>query len=89
MQGIGQPEPRDLLLFGREHGHDAADGRGGVWRVQGRDQQMPGLSRFHRGVDGLRVSHLADEHHVGVLAQRGPQAKAEIIGVRPNLALRH
>ena len=39
--------------------------------------------------DRFGISHLADEDHVGVLAQDAPQGDPEVIGVDADLALGH
>ena len=48
---------------------------------------MAGLGRGERGCDRLEVAHLADEDHVGVLAERCAQALGEARRVEPDLAL--
>ena len=60
---------------------------GGVLRVQRREHEVAGLGRGQRGRDRLEVAHLADEDHVGVLAQRGLQAEREALRVGAELAL--
>ena len=47
---------------------DAVEGLGGVVRVHGREDEVAGLGDGERGGDGVDVSHLADEEHIGVLA---------------------
>jgi hypothetical protein len=42
---------------------------------------MPCFRGFHGRVDGLGVAHLADQHDVGVLAQRRAQPGAEIVRI--------
>ena len=41
-----------------------------------RERQVPGLGDAQRRLDRLEVAHLADEHDVGVLAQRRAQRRA-------------
>ena len=48
---------------------------------------MPRLGRRERRLDGLLVAHLADENHVGVLAQDPAERALEGGGVHPDLAL--
>ena len=48
---------------------------------------MPGLGGGERGADRLEVAHLADQDHVGVLAERGAQRLAEAGRVDADLAL--
>ena len=61
-----------FLLLGREELDHAADGLGGVDRVQRREHEVAGLRRLQRGLCGLGVAELADQDRVGVLAQRTP-----------------
>ena len=85
----GELEPDLRLLVRREHRDDARDGLGGVDRVQGRHDQVAGLGRRERGLDGLEVAHFADQDDVRVLAQRGAQRGREAVGVDADLALVH
>ncbi len=48
---------------------------------------MAGLGRVERGLDRLVVAHLADQDHVGILAQRGAQGEGERLRVDLDLAL--
>jgi hypothetical protein len=67
-----------------DHTVDALHGRVGVQR--GEDQ----VTRFRdgqRGLDRLEIAHLADQHHVGVLAQHVLERLLEAGGVVPDLAL--
>ena len=52
-----------------------------------RERQVAGLGDAQRRLDRLEVAHLADEHDVGVLAQRGAQRVREALGVAVHLAL--
>ena len=88
LERLREAHPRDLLLLGREHRHQAADGRCRVRRVQRRDDEMPRLGGLQRGFDRLHVPHLADQDDVRVLPQRGAKARREVIGIHPDLALR-
>ena len=56
-------------------------------RVQGAEDEVAGLGGGDRGRDRLEVAHLAEEDHVGVLAQRGPERVAEARRVGADLAL--
>ena len=76
-----------VLLVGREHVDDAVDRLGRVLRVQGGEHEVAGLGRGQRGRDRLQVAHLADEDHVGVLAQGGLQRGREALRVGAQLAL--
>ena len=60
---------------------------GASWVCRVAEHQVAGLGGGQRGGDGLQVAHLADEDHVGVLAQRGAQALGEARGVAAQLAL--
>ncbi len=48
---------------------------------------MTGLGGRDRGADRLEVAHLADQDHVGVLAQHVLQGLREAVCVRPDLSL--
>ena len=54
-----------------------------VLRVQRGEHEVAGLGRGQRGRDRLEVAHLADEDHVGVLAQRGLQRRREVWASAP------
>ena len=75
------------LLLGREHVDDAVDRLRRVLGVERREHEVAGLGRGDRGADRLEVAHLADEDHVGVLAQRRLQRVAEAGRVGAELAL--
>ena len=49
--------------------------------------QVPGLGDAQRRFDRLEVAHLADQDHVRVLAEAGPQGVGEGVRVRVKLAL--
>ena len=66
-----------LLLLGREDVDDAVDRRRRALRVQRAEDEVAGLGGGQRGRDRLEVAHLADEDHVGVLAERGAQRVGE------------
>ena len=72
---------------GGEHVDDAVDRLGGVLGVQRGEHEVAGLGRGQRGGDRVEVAHLADEDHVGVLAQRGLQGIGEALCVGAQLAL--
>ena len=75
------------LLLGGEDVDDAVDRGRRALGVQRREHEVPGLGCGERGRDRLEVAHLADEDHVGVLAQRGAQAVGERRRVLADLAL--
>ena len=45
--------------------------------MQGRQDEVPGQGGLHGDASGLDVANLADEDHVGVLAQDGPESGGE------------
>ena len=51
------------------------------------EDRVAGLRRGQRGHDRLEVAHLAEEDHVGVLAQRAAESLGEADRVRAELAL--
>jgi hypothetical protein len=55
--------------------------------VQRGEDEVAGLGRGQGGGDGVEVAHLADEDHVGVLAQGGLEGQPEGRGVGADLAL--
>ena len=60
---------------------------GGALRVQRGEDEVAGLGRGQRGRDRLEVAHLAEQDHVGVLAERGAERLGEAAGVGADLAL--
>ena len=76
-----------LLLVRREDGDDAVDGLGRVQRVERREHEVARLGREQGGFDRLEVAHLADQDHVGVLAQGGAHGVGERPRVGRHLAL--
>ena len=52
-----------------------------------REDEVAGLGRLERGLRGLLVAELADQDHVGVLAQHAPKRLLEGLGVEADLAL--
>jgi hypothetical protein len=67
-----------LLLLRCKDVDDAVDRRRRALRVQGAEDEVPGLRSGERGGDRLEVAHLADEDHVGVLAERAFNASAKL-----------
>ena len=55
--------------------------------MQRAEDEMTRLRCGERGGDGLEVAHLADEDHVGVLAQRSLERFGERRRIRSDLAL--
>ena len=49
---------------------------------------MPGVRRLEGGVQGFRVPDLADQDHVGILAQHVPERGSEGERVAADLPLR-
>ena len=70
----GQLDPDLGLPLGREHVDDAVERRRRVVGVQRGEHEVTGLGDGQRGGDALGVAHLAHEHDVGVLAERGAEA---------------
>ena len=87
LQGDRELRPHLALLLGREDVDDPVDGLRGRLGVQGGEDEVAGLGRGQRGGDRLQVAHLADQDHVGVLAQGGAQAEGEVGRVGADLAL--
>ena len=79
--------PDLVLLLGREDVDDPVDRLGGRLGVQGREHEVAGLRRGQRGRDRLQVAHLADQDHVGVLAQGRLERPGEVDRVGADLAL--
>ena len=75
------------LLVGGEDVDDAGERLRGVVGVQRGEDQVAGLGDGQREPDRLQVAHLADQQHVGVLAQRRAQRVGERRGVGADLAL--
>ena len=76
-----------FLLVGREAIKDAVDSLGGIIRVQGREHQMTGLGSRDNGPDGLRITHLSNHDHVGVLTHGVAQGLPEADRVGTHFAL--
>ncbi len=87
LQRDGELDAHLTLLVGGEHVDDAVDRLRGVLRVQRGEDQVTGLGGGQGRGDRLEVAHLADQDHVGVLAQRGLQGVAEAVRVGAELAL--
>ena len=76
-----------LLLERREEVDDPVHRLGGVGGVQRRDHEVAGLGRRQRRPHRLGVAHLADEDHVGVLAQHPAHGRGVVDGVGADLPL--
>ena len=59
------------------HVDQAGHGPGGVVRVQGAEDQVPGEGRLDGHIGRLRVADLPDEDDVGRLPEHGPQDAGE------------
>ena len=70
-----------LLRLGEELDH-AADRLGGVDRVQRREHEVARLGCLQRGLSRLGVAQLADQDHVGVLAQCAAKRLHEVAWCR-------
>ena len=86
-QHAGEDRADHFLLLGREELDDASARLGRVDGVERRENQVARLGGLQSDLRRLGVAELADEDHVGVLAQRAPQRLAERRGVEPDLAL--
>ena len=67
----GELGPNLRLLMGREDVDDAVDRLGRRVRMERREGQMARLRNTKRGFDSLEVTHLTDEHDVGIFTQCG------------------
>ena len=76
-----------MLEVGREEVDDPVDRLGRVERVHGGEHEVAGLGGGERRAHGLLVAHLADQDHVGVLAQDAPHRAGEALRVGADLAL--
>ena len=75
------------LLVGGEDVDDAVDGLGRGVGVQGAEGEVAGLGDPQGRLDRLEVAHLADQHHVRVLAQGALEGVGEGVGIGVQLAL--
>ena len=87
LQRRGELDAHLVLLLGGEDVDDAVDRLRRALSVQRREDEVAGLGGGQRGADRLEVAHLADEDHVGVLAERGAQGLGERRRVGADLAL--
>ncbi len=86
-EDAGKDRADQLLLGGREELDHPADRLGGVGRVHGREDEVARLGGCERRFGRLGVAELADQDHVGVLAQTAAQGLGERGGVEPDLTL--
>ena len=77
-----------LLLLGRELVDDAVHRARRARGVQRAEHEVARLGGGDRGGDRLEVAHLAEQDHVGVLAQRAADRLGERRDVGADLALR-
>ena len=87
LEHAGEDRAHLRLLRRREELDQPAERLGRVDRVHRREHEMAGLGGLERRLGGLAVAQLADQDHVGVLAQHAPEGLVERLGVDPNLAL--
>ena len=87
LQGDRELSAHLPLLLRREDVDDPVHGLGGRLGVQGGEDEVAGLGRGQRRGDRLQIAHLADQDHVGVLAQGGAKAEGEVRRVGADLAL--
>ncbi len=76
-QDAGEDRAHLRLLDRREELDQAADRLGRVDRVHRREDEVAGLGGLQRRLGGLAVAQLADQDHVGVLAEHAPQRLGE------------
>ena len=86
-QARGELRARLALLGLGERVDHAIDRTDRVRCVERREHEVPGLGRGERRGDRVAVAQLAEQDHVGCLAQRGAQAGRERRHVRAELAL--
>src|SRR5690242_8072492 len=55
--------------------------------MQGAEGEVAGLGNPQCGLNRFKVSHFADEHHVGIFTKGGSQGVAEGLGIGVHLAL--
>ena len=84
-----QPRADACLVRRLEGADDAIDGFRGVNGVQRRKDQVAGFGGGQRNLDRLAVAHLADQDHLGRLAQGRAQRGGERRRVAVQLALMH
>ena len=90
----GRQRARELeadlaLALGGEHVDDAVERLRRVVGVQRRQHEVTGLGEGQRDRDALGITHLTDEHDVGVFTQRRAQRAFERLRVDADLALVH
>ena len=66
---------------------DAVDRLGRAVRVQRRERQVTGFGDRQAGLNRFQIAHLADQHDVGILAQRVLERCGEALRVAADLAL--
>src|SRR6266481_1657517 len=77
------------LLVSRKDVDDTVDGRRRRVGVQRAEGQVAGLGNTQGGLDGFQVAHFADQDHIGIFAECGPQRVADALGIGMQLALVH
>ena len=55
--------------------------------MQRAEGQVAGFRDAQRRFDGFQIAHFADQHHVGIFAERGAQGVGEALGVGVQFAL--
>src|SRR5262249_41849677 len=73
--------------FAREQVQNTADGAGRAAGVNGSEHQVPGFGRVNGRHKRFLVAHFADQHDVGIFADRVLHADAEIDHVGAGFAL--
>ncbi len=86
-EGFGKGRANLVLLLGRKDVDDTIHGLRGVRGVQRAEDQMTGAGRDQRQLDRLKVTQLADEDYVRILAQRSTEGGGEGLGVDADFAV--
>jgi hypothetical protein len=89
LEDLRQDDPHLLLLVGGKAVDEAVDRLGGGVRMEGAEDEEAGLGGVEGHPHRLQVAQLADEDHVGVLAERGLQGGRERRRVGAELAVGH
>src|SRR5918993_5868234 len=87
LQGVCELRTDLVLLVRWEDVYDPIDGLRGILGVQRPEDEVPGLCRRYGERDGLEVTHLPYEYHVGVLPQHVLESLGEALGILVDLAL--
>ncbi len=70
-----------------EQVENTGDGSGGPWGVDGSEDEVSGFGGVDGGFEGFAVTHFADEHDIGVFADRVFHGDVEVDDVLADFAL--